>query len=609
MNFLNNTFVTLEAPVASSDRVIFVKKFVGNLGENFPISAVLVESDSTGKVIKREIIRITGKSDNMLNVERAIESCPQSDDAENHSANPLNFSENAVLIHTLTAGDLSKIVGKVDEKLWKSELRTGLNQGFIFVGENGEEKILNDLPENIVNKVSNKFLENSGFLPIEVWQNIEWNIARNFDLTWVSQALPQAHYYQENVANNLKAWNLGNSSQISPRWHNIISFTNPKPFRLSQIELIGDFIKVYIDWIAYTNISDVYGKVGTNFKIEGEVFKKFRIAGQELQWNIALAQVHKVTEKINDSLKVVESNSINCGIKINLPWKAKLNKVFVFNKIISTTAIFTLKKWDEIIKTVNGVLNSNEIDFEWIELEWDIDYIIIINDTATVGGRFYNTNNRDILNFWKSGINNNWSPENRVYVFSGYELDFGGRLLKPNKKIIGFDNIATIVDNAKKWDIINLNLDKRKSFRLKWNYNNNFYYIDENWYLTLDRGEDRIPAGWIDSWILQINDERIIYSKKTELTPYNRRPYITSSLIKWWGWYFNFFVNPESDIWVNVEYSLDNLEFKSIFEKEYSSSGYKNIYSECFYLPKCYIKIQTTKINSSSSYGKMWFYH
>lgn len=110
MNFLNNTFVTLESPVSSSDRVIFAKKFIGNLGENFPLSAVLQESDSAGTIIKREIIRITSKNDTMLNVERAVEPCPQSDTAERPSQNPLNFSENAVIIHTLTAGDLGKIL-------------------------------------------------------------------------------------------------------------------------------------------------------------------------------------------------------------------------------------------------------------------------------------------------------------------------------------------------------------------------------------------------------------------------------------------------------------------------------------------------------------------
>ena len=115
MNFLNNTFVTLESPVLSSDRVIFVKKFIGNLGENFPLSAVLQESDSAGTIIKREIIRITSKNDTMLNVERAVEPCPQSDTAERPSQNPLNFSENAVIIHTLTAGDLGKILWKITD--------------------------------------------------------------------------------------------------------------------------------------------------------------------------------------------------------------------------------------------------------------------------------------------------------------------------------------------------------------------------------------------------------------------------------------------------------------------------------------------------------------
>lgn len=127
MNFLNNTFVTLEAPVSSSDRVIFVKKFIGNLGENFPLSAVLQESDSTGTIIKREIIRITGKNDTMLNVERAVELCPQSDTAERPSQNPLNFSENAVLVHTLTAGDLWKILWKITDVRRIPDIR-GINR-------------------------------------------------------------------------------------------------------------------------------------------------------------------------------------------------------------------------------------------------------------------------------------------------------------------------------------------------------------------------------------------------------------------------------------------------------------------------------------------------
>lgn len=145
MNFLNNTFVTLQTAVGSSDGVIFAKNFVGNLGDEFPIFAVIAENDDTGKVIKREIIKITGKNNKMLNVERAVESCPQSDDAENPTQNPLNFSDNAIIYHTLTAGNLKTLFRKFDEKLNKNwGLRTGFGANkTVVVDANWNEIIKN----------------------------------------------------------------------------------------------------------------------------------------------------------------------------------------------------------------------------------------------------------------------------------------------------------------------------------------------------------------------------------------------------------------------------------------------------------------------------------
>lgn len=169
MNFLNNTFVTLEAGVRSSERLIFAKKFVGNLGDKFPITAMLSESDESGKVIKREVVRITGRNDKILNVDRAVEACPQSDDAENPTQNALNFSENAILYHTLSAGDLTSLESKIDGKLSKNQMRSGLSSNGFLVVEDGVEKITTGLPTSVIASVFNaraitEIAENNEFL-------------------------------------------------------------------------------------------------------------------------------------------------------------------------------------------------------------------------------------------------------------------------------------------------------------------------------------------------------------------------------------------------------------------------------------------------------------
>lgn len=311
---------------------------------------------------------------------------------------------------------------------------------------------------------------------------------------------------------------------------------------------------------------------------------------------VALAKVDKVKQKIPSTSRRSMSNSQNCGIKINLTADASLKKIFLFNQITSTTAIFTIKKWNETIKTVNGINSKDEVDFGGVELQANTDYTITVNDSSTVGGFFYNSDKRSNLNFFRAGID--WSREDAysVNIISGYELDFGGQLLKANSKIFGFDNVATIVKSAKKWDF--LTISQNLEAHIECNLADGFYFLGENpgtiTSIKPSYNNNKVTVWYVENSIMHIG-QNYKSNHKTILISANqaRIERFEGGILS-----FNYQTRWYTDTQINIEFGSDEDNFKNIFNQyvrrtSQSSSDNFDFKNYSFILPKGFIKVNS----------------
>ena len=78
----NNVFAEIYAPISSLATTIQVKSWQGaRFWNSFPQLLTLENFDDNGKVLKREIVKLTGVSGDYLTVVRGFAPCPPSDDA------------------------------------------------------------------------------------------------------------------------------------------------------------------------------------------------------------------------------------------------------------------------------------------------------------------------------------------------------------------------------------------------------------------------------------------------------------------------------------------------------------------------------------------------
>lgn len=88
----NNVFAELYAPISSLATTIQLKSWQwARRGNNFPILATLENVDNTGKVQKREIVKITARSGDYLTVVRGFAACPANDDANSQGTTTFSF--------------------------------------------------------------------------------------------------------------------------------------------------------------------------------------------------------------------------------------------------------------------------------------------------------------------------------------------------------------------------------------------------------------------------------------------------------------------------------------------------------------------------------------
>lgn len=552
MNFLNNTFVTLEAPVASSDRVIFAKKFVGNLGENFPLSAVLQEADSTGTIIKREIIRITGKNNTMLNVERAVEPCPQSDTAESPSRNPLNFSENAVIFHTLTAGDLKKIIGKIDEKLGKSELRAWLNQGLIMVNESGEEISTTEIPQFIKNQFSlwQKYI---------LWEDLPAKSQKNFE----NLSLKEIGLKYTTETNN----NLGDifEREVSfERWNFVWTITLDKKINITKIvfnhhtQAIITAIKednseeqIY-NWSSPTNLNPTTANRNINIsnvkKIKvtinswGTSSTGLRAGIIKFSWsyeddNLVLAL--ESLEKKNHILFEKNKQSLSAdkvGFKMQFPTNVKLGKIRTFGKNNTSAKVF-LMQWNQIIKEVVWV--NKIFDFENFILEKNIEYSLVLNNSWNFENNASYINLSEAKKYFKyiTTWTSNSQNTDKIAGFGCIEINYDNKVFLANGDVdndfVGFSTVGlnewTEVNlGVKSWEIISFNnIEKWKKYKIFQSglISSIFYNENEN---------PKIIGEAVSEWKIKLTNEKYFYKNLTKSNEINANKRFFIEILEDW---------------------------------------------------------------------------
>lgn len=89
----NNVFAEIYAPISSLATTIQVKSWQGaRFWNSFPQLLTLENFDDNWKVLKREIVKLTGVAGDVLTVVRGFAPCPPSDDANGQSQSTFSFN-------------------------------------------------------------------------------------------------------------------------------------------------------------------------------------------------------------------------------------------------------------------------------------------------------------------------------------------------------------------------------------------------------------------------------------------------------------------------------------------------------------------------------------
>lgn len=130
----NNVFAELDAPLWSLATTVQLKTWQwARRWSTFPILATLENFDGNGKVLKREIVRITAISWDNLTIVRWVAPCPSSDDDNTQSTNTYSFNADDKISLYITKEHFDKIgdwFTNVDNSFddvyenWTDQLRT-----------------------------------------------------------------------------------------------------------------------------------------------------------------------------------------------------------------------------------------------------------------------------------------------------------------------------------------------------------------------------------------------------------------------------------------------------------------------------------------------------
>lgn len=132
-NTKNNTQIPLKTSISASSGTAVLEDWYEALLPSWtytsPIRSTIEKLDSQGRVIKREIVDITGRTWAIISITRWVESCPFSWDATTHTSTHASFDQWDIISCNLTAGMLDEIQARIatveTDKLNISDFQNG----------------------------------------------------------------------------------------------------------------------------------------------------------------------------------------------------------------------------------------------------------------------------------------------------------------------------------------------------------------------------------------------------------------------------------------------------------------------------------------------------
>lgn len=116
MNYKNNAQAPIKTAISAGSTTLVLDDGLGAL---FPVAPfrLTLEKFTDGKVVKREIIDCTARSNDILTIVRAVEPCPMAWDSASHVQTAYSFDAGDIVSLNLTAKQIEDINAAIDTKL------------------------------------------------------------------------------------------------------------------------------------------------------------------------------------------------------------------------------------------------------------------------------------------------------------------------------------------------------------------------------------------------------------------------------------------------------------------------------------------------------------
>ncbi len=465
--FLNNTSSKLDAGVGSGTLIASLPTGNGALlWSSFPLKWVVQEFDTLGRVTKREFVRITGRTGDIINWVRAVEPCPASWDATTHTQTAFSFSDQAILSIIFSADDYETFKDEINAKV---DAVGGLRSGF---GSNKvvrinrttwleEAKNVTD-GTNILSSDKIRLEKASGDYEDILYSNIKndlWSAGKYiqtvqmWEVLWATNTIPDAI---PNLTSNTGDSNYitSASSEYNASYYAAVAFNdNLSDGWASQWLTVNQWIKVVMPVARIFNaVSLMYWSAGevynTGWKIQGSndgtnwtdlytsiapvpgTYTKYTFANTTpyTQYrffgatgatgtNPGLKRINfdevssapvpiAVVWAIQYPITLTSSSAgsyTNMGIAFSVPYACKIRTVKSWANASSGSAKIQLRDNSWTLLTEQTVANGTN--------SCDLNYDIVANTT-------YRLVLNDTVNFWNTGYYVVWTTFNTYFPYS-----------------------------------------------------------------------------------------------------------------------------------------------------------------------------------------------
>lgn len=387
-NTKNNTQIPLKTSISASSGTAVLEDWYEALLPSWtytsPIRSTIEKLDTQGRVIKREIIDITGRTWTIISITRWVESCPFSWDATTHTSTHASFDQWDIISCNLTAGILDEI------------------QTRIATVENDKLNI-SDYSKWFNISMTSKL---SAWSPwTKIWTFWSWESERSLiTIFWGDWYGSGSDSFGSKVEISLYIWNgSGANTNMNGTWKSDLG--SACPISLVRVSKVSDYewdVWVYHAW-TYINNSIVEVKTSWTF------VPSFTWGSAPNVW-VWVYDITKYTPTV-DIGSITENTSVNIAKTYYLSY----DQVAWTNKKIKGTNLFTPEffdwsDWDVTISTsvtlVRDMYYNNLTIASWgiLDPNWFKIFCTWTFTIASWGIVRRNGNN------WGNGSSYPWNP-------------------------------------------------------------------------------------------------------------------------------------------------------------------------------------------------------